>query len=115
MFFCAIEEELRQTLKVSAVKELSGGLKDRIKSNILSSDDVKFYWCMLCTDAEEEAKEVLLPMIVDLWVTVRGFSFTRSWMEMFKQASKKDNEQKHCEKRFIREHTLYSMNTIFIV
>ena len=61
-----IEEELRQHLRVSAVKELSGGLKDHIRSSIIGSDDVNFHWCMLCTEAEEEEKEALLPMMVDL-------------------------------------------------
>ena len=42
MFFCAIEEELRRHLKMSAVKELSGGLKDRIRNAIITSDDVNF-------------------------------------------------------------------------
>ena len=60
---------------------------------ITGSDDVAFYWCMLCTEAEEEENEELLARIVDLWVTIRGFSFVRSWMEMFKQASKKGTQR----------------------
>ena len=93
MLFCAIEEELRQHLQVSVVKELSVGLKDCISSSIINNDDVKFYWSMLCTEAEEEEKAVLLPMIIDLWITIRGFSFARSWMEMYKQASKKGTQR----------------------
>lgn len=93
MFFCAIEEELRRHLNVSAIKELSCGLKDQIKTAIVSSDDVGFYWRMLCTEAEEEEKEALLPMIADLWITIRGFSFARSWLEMFKQSSKKRTQR----------------------
>lgn len=86
-FFCAIEEELCSYLTVSSVKELSAGMKHTmgmkhtIISTIINSDNVALYWCMLCTDAEEE----LLMRIVELWVTIRGFSFIHSWMEMFQK------------------------------
>jgi len=66
LLFCAIEEELRSFLKVSALKELSAGMKKAIVAAITGSDDVAFYWCMLCTEVEEEEKEELLARIVDL-------------------------------------------------
>ena len=59
---------------------------------IIGSDDVAFYWCMVCLEAEEEEKEVLLYKTVELWVNIRGFSFARSWMELFKQANKKSTQ-----------------------
>ncbi len=87
MFFCAIEEVLRYHLTVSAISELSSGSKGAIMEAIVGNDDVAFF-CLACIEAEEEEKE-LLSRIIDLWVTIRGFSFARSWMEMYKQASKK--------------------------
>ena len=56
---------------------------------MLQDENVQFHWCMLTTDIEEDKAKVLLTMIVDLFVTVRGFSFTKSFMEMYKQATKK--------------------------
>lgn len=91
--FCAIEEELRSYFKVSGVKEISDGARDTIVRAICSSDDVAFYWCMLCTDGGDEEKDELLLRIVNLWVTIRGFSFARSWMEMYKQANKKGTQR----------------------
>ena len=44
---------------------------------------------MLTTDIEEEPAKALLSMIIDLYITVRGFSFTKSFMEQYKQATKK--------------------------
>ena len=84
--FCAIAEELHSYLKFSRVKEISDGAKMEIVRAIISNDDVAFYWSMLCTGAGDEEKDELLSQIVDLRVTIRGFSFARSWMEMFKQA-----------------------------
>ena len=91
--FCAKAEELRSYLKVSRVKEISDGAKMGIVGAIISNADVAFYWSMLCTGAGDEEKEELLSRIVDLWVTIRGFSFARSWMEMFKQANKRGTQR----------------------
>ncbi len=74
MFFCAIEEVLLSHLKVSAIKELSNGTKSNIVDAIVGNDDVAFYWCLACVQAEEEEKKELLSRIFDLWVTIRGFS-----------------------------------------
>ncbi len=63
-----------------------------VTSAIIDIDDVAFYWCMLCPEAEEEEKQALLSMIVNLCVTIRGFSFAFLWMEIFKQATKKGTQ-----------------------
>ena len=38
--------------------------------------------------SEEDASELLF-RIVEMWVTVRGFSITSKWMEEYKQAKEK--------------------------
>ena len=43
-------------------------------------------------EAVEEEKE-LLSRIIGLWVTIPGFSFARSQMQMYKQASKKGTQR----------------------
>ena len=37
---------------------------------------------------EEENSEVLLAEIINLWITIRGFSLSASWMEEYKKQSK---------------------------
>ena len=51
--------------------------------------DVQYYFQRVTEDLEEEQKS-LLSLVVDLYIIVRGFSFTRSWMEMYKQQEKND-------------------------
>ena len=84
MFFCAIEEVIHTHLTVSAINELSSGSKGAIVEAIIGSDDVAFFWCLACIEAEEEEKKELHTRIIDLWVNIQGFSFVRSWMEMYK-------------------------------
>ena len=55
----------------------------------LSNKDVLFHRCMVCCDVPEELSNELLKRIVELWTTIRGFSFAKSHMEMYKQATKK--------------------------
>ena len=48
--------------------------------------DVQFYWFLLSSDIDQEkANKELLLMIVDLWITIRGFSFAKSVLEQYKQ------------------------------
>ena len=58
-------------------------------ARILTNEDVLFHWCMVFCDVPEELSNELLKHIVELWTTIRGFSFAKSYMEMYKQATKK--------------------------
>ena len=70
----------------SSVKEVTRAVMD--------NDEVQFKWTLLSTviDSEEETQELLYE-IVQLWVTVRGFSIAASWMEIYKQATKRTNQK----------------------
>ncbi len=52
--------------------------------NVVTSENVQFYWCMVAYDMTE-----LLRILIELWITVRGFSFVKSYMELYKQQAKK--------------------------
>ena len=50
---------------------------------LIHDDDVLIYWCMAGFDSSD--KERCLQVIVDKWMTIRGFSFAESMMEIYKQ------------------------------
>ena len=56
---------------------------------IKDNDDVQFYWSIVAAEWEEETAQALLKLIVDLWITIRGFSFASAWIEKFKKEQKK--------------------------
>ena len=59
---------------------------------ILASEDVQFYWLVVTADFEvdeDEVKSTLLSMIVELYLTIRGFSFASNWIEQYKHSVKK--------------------------
>ena len=54
------------------------------------NEDVQFCWAILSHEVDDpDDSEELLNEIVKLWVTVRGFSITASWMEAYKRNEKK--------------------------
>ena len=62
--------------------------KAEIIKGVVSDDDVKFYWLIALADFEIdnwEMQEILLKKIVELFLTVRGFSCAAVWIEQYKQ------------------------------
>ena len=55
----------------------------------MDNDDILYYWSMLTASWEEGVADKILTMIVDLWITFRGFSLESAWVEEFKAHNKK--------------------------
>ena len=87
MLMATMETEVRQHLPRGLATE---NLKEKIMENVLKNEDIMFYWALLLANWDEEAGHALLPMIADLWVTMRGFSYVSAWMEQHKKISKKN-------------------------
>lgn len=64
--------------------------QENVHSKAVDNDTIQFYWTLLSQEIDnpDHAHE-LLEEIVKLWVTVRGFSLTATWMEAYKQKEKK--------------------------
>ena len=87
MLFVSMELELHQHLHDGSASEDSG-MKEKAMEKMLHNEDVLFYQSMISADWEEEG-DVLLQMIIEHWVTVRGLSYTSAFLEKYKQANKK--------------------------
>lgn len=88
--FVAIELEVRKFFRVDKAQAQAMGSSDgQIVHRVLSNEDVLFFWCMVCSNISEEVAGVMLKHIAELWVTIRGFSFAKSYMEIYKQQNKK--------------------------
>lgn len=89
MVFQSMEEVVRQHFRKWKVRSLSSGGKQALVSKISTDEDVRFYWCIVAADFGEAEEKILLDMIIDLWITVRGFAFVSGWIEQYKQSKKK--------------------------
>ena len=66
--------------------------KEKIINELSTNEDVLFYWLIVGADIEEDDERVhteLLRRIIELFVTIRGFSYASGWLEKYKQISKK--------------------------
>ena len=93
MLFQAMEEEVREHFQMGKVSSMGVGYRDTVVNKIIDNEDVKFYWCMLSTDFSSVDAYSLLQMFIELWVTIRGFSFVSGWIEVYNQ-EKKENLQR---------------------
>ena len=88
-FFHAVEMNVRRHFsRAASPTTLTTGSKAAVVQSTATDEEVLFYWSIISAEWEEE-EQILLRMIIELWVTIRGFSFARSMMEMYKQAQKK--------------------------
>jgi len=88
--FHVMEEELRNHLRISNVRNLSDCCRDKLVSCLVQSERVASYIRMANLDLEPEEQVVLVRLLVEHWIRIRGFSFTGAYMELYKQKSKKN-------------------------
>lgn len=89
MLFTAIEGVVRSHYRVDNLKAVTDGRRHELTQRICANEDVQFQWCMISVDMPEDVALMLLKLIVDMWVTIRGFSFVKCYLELYKQQQKK--------------------------
>ena len=87
--FLAMECELRRHLHTHQAPNLG----NHVTHAIIENEDVQFLWSILRADWEEESGAVLLQMVVNQWVKIRGFSFASCWVEKYKAAQRKTTQK----------------------
>ena len=87
------------------------GFTEEINAAVLQDDDVLFNWCLavgqliLEYNYDESIADNCLKQIVCKWVTIRGHSFLKSTMAVYKQCSKKGtNKSKPSRSKLFTEH-----------
>ena len=70
------------------LKSESTTLNDDAIKAICLDDNVLFYWELLSGMWEVDERDALFKMIIELWVTIRGFAYASGWLEHYKQTIK---------------------------
>ena len=92
-FFISLELATRSKLPTHLLKTATCTLSaestkeedtTEIVKTICDDEDVLFYWTLTGVDLDEEGSKELLKHIVQLWLTIRGFSLSKEWMEQYK-------------------------------
>ena len=88
MTFISAEMQLRQYI---ATHQRSIGNLDLVnaKGDLMEDEDVQFHWSMVLANWAEETGEVLLDMMIDKYIMIRGHSTASAWLETYKKEKKK--------------------------
>ena len=83
MFFVAMEEEVQCNIKNTPDDKITNEFKAKLKDNITY---VKCYWSdIIQNEEEDDDADAVLDMIIDLWITIRGYAYCSSWIEFHKK------------------------------
>ena len=104
LLFVAIEEEIRKSLRC-----LKSGThhKSTIIKNVVASEEVEFYWLIAQADfdvGDEDTYQILLCKIVELYLTVRGYSYSSNLVEKCKQSTSKGTKRAKAFRREIHDN-----------
>ena len=93
VLFRAIEINLQSVLQTCLQKSAIAidddvDYKQQIVTHVVSNEEVLFHWSISSVYIMDEcASAELLKKIVELWLTIRGFSMAKQWMEQYKHNS----------------------------
>ena len=87
MVFLSMEIELRKHLSLAV-----NGMKEKLLQALVENDDVQYHWSILAANWGDEAA-VLLKLITEHWITIRGFSSVSAFLELYKQKNKRSIEK----------------------
>ena len=89
--FQAMELALQEYLQRGTVGKYN---KDAAIEYITNDGDVQFHWCCLMSTVTEECAQELLKVLVQLLVTIRGFSLAAAYMEEYKMSKQQTTKGK---------------------
>ena len=93
--FLTLEEIIRSVLQKEIADQIDDGTKKKIMDKILGDEDLLFQWCFVVRTAVDiEHSEVLMTTIAELYLTVRGYEFASSCLELYKQANEQTLQKK---------------------
>ena len=73
--------------------------KKEIIEGVMGNDDVLFHWNNLAVDIINKQNSMeLLGHIVQLWLTIRGFSISKAWMDKYKVQAQAETAKKSLRK-----------------
>lgn len=101
--FCIVEEEARQHFKKENADCIHAGSKQILIERILCNEELLFFWSMLASRVDDDIGRKVLDMLVRLYITIRGYSFASSCLELYKQATQKKLQKSKALRREIQQ------------
>ncbi len=84
MVFYEMEMEVRSHVKDKSASETKG-MKEKVLEAMKNNE---FYWSLVAANWESEEAAVVLDMIMEQWITIRGFSCVSAFIEQYKKGTR---------------------------
>ena len=91
--FYLMEEIIRRRFLASNVKTFSPETKKGLLDTIPSNEDLLFQWILVTYTIGDDMGSTILRKIAELYVSIRGFAFASSCLELYKQQYKKRTQK----------------------
>lgn len=92
LFYC-MELLIRRVFHKDNVHNIDAETKDKLINTILHDEEMVSLWMTLTMEVEHDEADTLLKMLVELYITIRGFSFAKTLVEEYKQVTKKSTQK----------------------
>lgn len=89
----AIECITKTFYQKSLAHKMDDSYKEKVIDGVIDASEVQLKWTLASSSMQEENRELILEQIVTQWVTIRGFSFTKSILEKYKKETKKGTQK----------------------
>lgn len=103
--FTAIEYCIQRHFRMNNLHKMNETFREKVAAETKNDDDVQFYWCLLSGNMDQECSEKLLELLINKYITIRGFSFAKSLMEIYKKDTKKGTQKAKSLRRKVAEST----------
>ena len=80
--------------------------RDAVTQDTIKDDDVLFYWCISSASMSQDCADKLPKNVVKKWITIRGFSFAKTMLELYKKETKKGTQKSKALRRKLAEKNL---------
>ena len=105
VLFCYIEENIRAEVADITAETWCEEHKQKLMDSLKVDEDIQFQWEVLVYELETVVAQKLLQMLLELYITVRGFAFANSIMELYKQSKKTNLQKSKAVRRKVYEST----------
>ena len=85
-FFLSMEYVARDFFRLKRATDIQAGVLSDLIARAVQDESIELNWAAIGVELAEEDKKSLLRMMIKEFITLRGFSFAGSYVEVYKQS-----------------------------
>ena len=87
-FFCSLEVVFQSNVYSESAGEKES-MRGMLLKKMVEDEDVLMCWSFVAVNWQEDESVALMNLMIDHWITLRGFGYVSAFVEEYKKRSKK--------------------------